>query len=149
MITITQIHQSIIAHVMAHLANSTYARVEFSSTDIKEGFDRPSFFLDYGEIAKDKVNHSRIETTLPVIIYFFASNMNAPRFENLEVGQLVSEALLNPINIEGTLAEPDEIRSTVSDGVLQVSFSLCIYEVIEKTDNSEPMESLLMRGVYA
>lgn len=149
MITITQIHKSIIAHIEARMASTTYAGVGFSSKDIKEGFDRPSFILDYGEIESEKLNHSRVETTVPATIYFFASDMNAPKFENLEVGQLVSKVLLNPINIEGTVAEPEEIRSVTSDGVLQVSFSLKIYETIEQIDNSEPIESLLLRGVYA
>lgn len=113
---------------------------EINSKDIREGFTRPSFFVDFENMTKTGLE-SQIERSLRVRIYFFATNKDAPSMENLEVLEGLEEIfdLKLPVgDRQLNILEPD---AETSDGVLQFEFGIQ-YEEGREIEESEAMQDI-------
>lgn len=111
--------------------------VPIQSTDISEGFERPSLFVEFGDVLTEKFGGRSRERTVPVTIYYFPSNRNKNKLELLEVQETLEATFIGSLSLKDGLAVTvTEISSIKVDGVLQSSFDLYLFET--DTTETEP-----------
>lgn len=148
MITHEKIHASCIAHFKSALYGTQFANCDWTSRDISEGFLRSSFKLSLDEVKMERYNARRLETNLDIIVHYFATDRDNTAVENTACRQLLLLALQEPIAIDGYQAQASGISSTTADGVLIVQFDLELFEIYEQQDNSEPIETFVLKEVF-
>lgn len=118
--------------------------IEINSKDIKEGFIRPSFFVEFDEMNRIGLE-SQIERSFTVRIYFFASDKDAPSIENMEVQEELENAFDMKLKVADRFFNVLEARSVVSDGVLQFEFEIQ-YEEGREIEEAEEIKELQFKN---
>ncbi|MDU0200162.1 phage tail terminator family protein [Paenibacillus sp. MAH-36] len=122
--------------------------IPINSTDVREGFERPSFYVDFDEANRAPVFTWATERTLQVIIYFFPTSQYDYQIEMLDIQQRIEDALDGTIDLvpDGSFkAWIYELETTKVDGVMQTGFEIhYIEDKDEADDNTEDMEELIL-----
>ena len=115
--------------------------------DVSGPIIRPSGKVELEDGTDVRLLASGRERTVTFRLYYFASDKDRPKLENLAVRQAIGEAFLDGITVEDTYLGIDEgISFTVTDGVLVATLDLTITEPIPEADG-ETMETLEYREV--
>lgn len=114
--------------------------MKINSKDIREGFIRPSFFVEFDGMNRIGLE-SQIERSFTVRIYFFASDKDAPSIENMEIQEELENAFDLKLHVADRHFNILETRSVVSDGVLQFEFDIQ-YEEGREIEEAEKMQEL-------
>ena len=115
--------------------------------DVSAPIIRPSGKVELEDGTDARLLASGRERTVTFRLYYFATDKNRPKLENLAVRQAIGEAFLDGITVEDTYLGIDEgISFTVTDGVLVATLDLTITEPIPEADG-EPRETLEYREV--
>lgn len=134
MITYKQIKKAINDKLTARF------EIEINSRDIKEGFSRPSFFVDFENISKTGLE-SQIERSFTVRIYFFPKDKNSPSMEILEILEGLEEIFDLKLRVEDRHFNIFETKGETTDGVLQFEFDIN-YEDGREIAEAETMQEL-------
>lgn len=126
-----------------NLIEATFPEIEISSKDIKEGFSRPSFFIDFEAMSKHSTEEQVIRE-LQIIIYYFPSDPHKNSLELLEVQEKLEEVFDLKLNVSDRYFNIDDPSGVKSDGVLQFSFSIK-YEEGREIEEAELMENLIIK----
>lgn len=101
--------------------------IEIQSHDVKEGFNRPSFFVTF-----DDTIHSatleQIEKTLTVRIYYFPENRYDYSLELLDIQERLEKIFDLKLKVLDRHFNIHEVFSLVTDGVLDFSFDLQFFQ---------------------
>lgn len=119
---------------------------EITSRDINEGFDRPSFFVEFDNIKKSLAGEEQIQRELTVRIYYFPSSRYQYSIEILDIQEKLEEIFSAKLSVSDRFLNIDEVESIVTDGILQFYFDIRYEEGIEITD-TELMENLYIKEV--
>ena len=132
--------QQILAAINLKLANKF--GIDINSNDIKEGFKRPSFFVQFENILKtDYLYHT--DRQLTVRIYYFPTNKHQYQLEVLEKQEEIEELFRLGVAVGDRYIDVvDGIEADITDGVLMVSFDLSYSYKVEEIDTSEKMGDL-------
>lgn len=123
---------------------SSFPQVPIQTKDIKEGFLRPSFFVEFENLkASDFMNYYK-ERSLSASIYFFPSDSSKNKIELLEtMSKLEDLFLVDPLRMnDNCLINITESDCTISDGVLVFNFDLTSIEKYEDNCLTEMIENL-------
>ena len=113
--------------------------------DVSGPIIRPSGKVELEDGADARLLASGRERTVTFRLYYFASDEDRPKLENLAVRQAVGEAFLDGITAEDTYLGIDEgVSFTVTDGVLVGTLDLTLTEPIPEA-GGELMEILEYR----
>ncbi len=113
--------------------------IEINDNDVKEGFVRPSFFVQFDNLYKTDYLYT-FERRLTVRIYYFPSNRHKYQIEVLEKQQEIEDLFKLGLKIKDRhLSLVYDIESEVIDGVLEISFELRYYD-----NNHEEVEGPMM-----
>ena len=113
--------------------------------DVSGPIIRPSGKVELEDGADARLLASGRERTVTFRLYYFASDEDRPKLENLAVRQAVGEAFLDGITVEDTYLGIDEgVSFTVTDGVLVGTLDLTLTEPIPEA-GGELMEILEYR----
>ncbi|MEC0370884.1 phage tail terminator family protein [Paenibacillus chibensis] len=116
-----------------------YPEIPIQSSDIEEGFSRPSFFVEFGDVRTAAYGPRGKERNIPVTVYYFPSDRYKNRIELLEVQERLEQTFSEAFAVQtGFVVYPVEVTSTIVDGVMQTSFEVYYIE----TDNSETGEEI-------
>ncbi|MBP2027402.1 hypothetical protein J2Z35_001196 [Acetoanaerobium pronyense] len=112
---------------------------EIQSKDITEGFERPSFFIDFSNMAaSEMMNYFRNRVTT-IVIYYFPSDRYKNRIEILGIQDKLEEIFLDMLKVnEDFIITINETEANIVDGILQFSFDLETVEQIER-ESPEPL----------
>jgi len=125
---------------------SVYPEIWIEPDDIRDGFKRPSFFVDFSYHKTMKVSDEFYKKDLSVTIYYFPSNRNKYSMENLEVGETLEDLFLGKLVIENEVDEKvvpiNSVDLDTVDGVLQTSFDLEVFISKLEADENELMGDL-------
>ncbi|WP_256761409.1 DUF6838 family protein [Cohnella sp. WQ 127256] len=118
--------------------------IPVNTKDIKEGFARPSLYVDFDNATKSPFGSHGVERKIRVIIYFFPTSKDRYKFEILDVQEKLENAFTYTLEIkDGFIVYPDELTSDKVDGVLQFAFDISYIE-IDDTETGEDIENLIM-----
>ncbi|WP_096199513.1 phage tail terminator family protein [Bacillus sp. FJAT-45350] len=115
-------------------------RIEINSNDVKEGFKRPSFFVDFDNVRRSSTEE-QIERGLTIRIYYFPSDRNKNEVELLDVQEELESLFELKLGVFDRSFNIIETFSEVTDGVLNFSFDIEYFEGKE-IEEAEPMENL-------
>ncbi|MGE7828967.1 phage tail terminator family protein [Paenibacillus sp. NPDC093718] len=118
MLTLKQIVKSITTQL-----NTKFPEINVTSRDIKEGFERPSFFVEIDNNSSSS-GLFVIEKSKTIRIYYFPSDMYENELELLQMQDDLAEVFNLTVKIEDRTITLDETVSVVTDGVLQFEFDL-------------------------
>lgn len=124
---------------------ATGSGAELVAEDVSGPIVRPSGKVELEDGSDARLLASGRERTVTFRLYYFASDRNRPKLENLAVRQAVGEAFLDGITVGDTHLGIDEgVSFTVTDGVLVATLDLTLSEAIPEPEG-EPMEILEYR----
>ncbi|PEB56240.1 hypothetical protein CON65_15905 [Bacillus pseudomycoides] len=122
--------------------------IDINSNDVKEGFARPSFFVQF-ENSNRSGNESQVYKSLTVQIYYFPSDRHNYSIEVMEVQEQLENLFDLKLKVLDRFFNIDNTSATTTDGVLSFSFDIAFYEGREFEYNTtgvdypvEPMEEL-------
>lgn len=121
-----------------------FSDIKIQSLDIKEGFKRPSFFVEFDSIKTSDFMSYLKETNLGVKIYYFPSDPHKNKSELFSMMSNLESALLkNLLMIDDFSISIDEVENEISDGVLISSVKInLMQEYDDINDDTEFMESV-------
>lgn len=108
--------------------------VDKQSTDIKEGFERPCFYVQIDDNKANKLNPSSKEKTLTIRIYYFPKDRYENRIELLEKQDTLENMFFDGLQVNENFYIPsldNELTFTTVDGVLQLSFDLYYVQLLD------------------
>lgn len=123
-----------------------FSNIEIQSTDIKEGFLRPCFYVEIDNNKANKLNPSSKEKTLTVRIYYFPTDRYENRIELLETQDNLENMFFEGLQVNQDFFIPtldNELNFTTTDGVLQLSFDLYYVQLLDE-EYAEPLEELVI-----
>lgn len=98
--------------------------------EIKEGFERPCFFVQLFPITFDYDTTNYASNKLMIVINYFSEKQT--QLENLKMHDALKEAFGKSLKVNGRYLHLQHIRSDEADGVLQFKFDLNYLAGIEK-----------------
>ena len=143
MLSLIDINKAINDKIKAALVGTDFESVKIVAEDVSKPIIRPSIKVDLEQSENGKFNASCREKTLTIRVYFFASDANKYKIENLKFQDIIETALLDGLYVNDAHVPVDDITSDVADTVLIISFDLYLLELMpEDTTNpiGEPLE---------
>lgn len=116
--------------------------IEVTENDVKEGFNRPSFFVQLDNTRKDTRLYV-VHQSLTVRIYYFPSNRHAYQSELMDVQEKLEEVFNLNLNVLDRTLTIEETNAQVIDGVLEFEFDLEFYQNVKKEDDSDLMSEIV------
>lgn len=155
MITLTAIQKAIADKIRFAFSKSEFKNIPIVSSDEEEPILRPSIKIFLEDTESYRFSKMK-EKTLTYRVYFFASDINKYKVENLKASDILEKEFLKPLKLnENCYIEIENFRSTVTDTVLLISFELNTLEEIEDDlfeeiifdddKNSEKIEELNLK----
>lgn len=136
------------AAIVSKLSKSTNG-IEINSSDIEEGFKRPSFFIDMLDAKVDNLMNNFQEREIEFDIIYFPKHPKKNQIDLLEMRDILTKAFVEEkyFNItDDLLVEATSVKIFEIDKVLHCKFNLFIAE--EYTRQHEySMEDLEFKGV--
>lgn len=118
--------------------------IEINSRDVEEGFNRPSFFVQFNNVNRSGTE-TQIERMLSVNIYYFPSDRYEYAIEVLEIQDTLENLFDLKLRVKDRHLNVDDFQSFVNDGVLNASFDMEFFDGRKKmwqTEEDEEHERL-------
>lgn len=101
--------------------------IEINSRDVEEGFNRPSFFVQFNNVGRQG-NETQIERMLSINIYYFPSDRYEYAIEVLEMQDTLENLFDLKLRVKDRHLNVDDFQSFVNDGVLNASFDMEFFD---------------------
>ena len=146
MISLKALNQAVCERYRQALKN-TGTGAPLLAEDVRAPIVRPSGKVELEDGTDARLLAFGRERTVTFRLYYFASDRDRPKLENLAVRQAIGEVFLDGITVEDTYLGIDEgLSFTVTDGVLVATLDLTITEPVPEVE-AELMETLEYREV--
>jgi hypothetical protein len=101
--------------------------IEIQSTDVSEGFQRPSFFVSFDNLSKSStLDH--VERSLTIRINYFPSDRYDYALEILDITDKLENVFDLKLPVLDRQINIVEVQSVVTDGVLEFSFDITFFD---------------------
>lgn len=146
MLTIEEINAAIVNQVTNGLKDTEFKEIDFQSTDIKEGFNRPCFYVEFPDNKTGLWNKFNKERTLETKIYYFPRDANKYKLELMEMQSYLEDIFLRYLQVTDTFYFfVDELDfDTTPDGVLMTTFQLYSIEELPDEETGELMGDIVV-----
>ena len=132
------------------LLDKNFPDIERQSTDIRQGFTRPCFYVELDRTTSSKVNTQIRDSIISIRIYYFPKDEYNNRIELFDMQSKLEDIFLEGLWINPSFFMPhfqqdgtdDGLDFITVDGVLQLQFYLYSAQKIEDTTPYEPLENL-------
>lgn len=124
---------------------SNFPHYKIYAGEVKEGFQRPSFFTQIIPLRTDYENMNYQSERLVVAITCF--NKNDTELENIEVHDELISAFGRALKVGNRTLVLRNIRSNNADSTLQFSFDLDFLSRLTKEDKYEMMKQLELKQI--
>lgn len=113
--------------------------ITIQSRDVVEGFQRPSFYVDFEDVNDQLISSKFIQRTVDLTILFFPTDQNNYKIEVLEVLEgLKNEFVGSMIKTDTIKANILETESNLRDGVLAFDFSISYLASVNDGEDEMP-----------
>lgn len=148
MISLVELNKIIVSKIREILKGTEFKNVPLISSDISEGFSRPSLKIDFDNVNLENLNANFLGRSLTVRVYFFASDVKKYKLENFKMLDLIECGLIDGMLTEYGFIDISDINSNIVDTVLEISFDINIDALKVNNDQSENMEDLQINGGF-
>lgn len=116
-----------------------FPTIKITSKDVEEGFQRPSFFVQFDNVNRESYRYYSIRS-MTIRIYFFPSDLYNYSLEVLDVQQKLEELFDLTISVEDRVITISNTSSLMVDKVLEFDINIEYYEEPLSTlpDGQEP-----------
>ena len=125
--------------------------IEINSNDVKEGFNRPSFFVSFDNLGRSSTVE-QVEKSFTIRINYFPSDRNDYSIELLDVQERLENLFDLKLSVKDRHFNIIEASSVTTDGVLEFSFDIefsdgreAVYRTLGDNPDAELMETLDIR----
>jgi len=140
MLTLKQIILAINEIILAK-----FPTIEIQSTDVKEGFKRPSFFVQLDNIDSDTGLYFS-KRSMTTRIHYFPSNRHNYSLELMDIQDDLESIFNLNFGVDNRVITIQETRAQTIDGVLEFEFDFGFVESKEIADEGVTMEELEYNG---
>lgn len=141
MISLQHLNKAVCDRYRQALAEAV-PKARLIAEDVRDPIIRPSGKVDLDEDTAARLLASGQEKSVTFRLYYYATNANKPKLENLAVRSAIGEVFLDGLIVDDMyLGIDDGVSSTVTDGVLVATVDLNWSEPIPEED-AELMETL-------
>lgn len=121
-----------------------FPKISIVSTDVEEGFKRPSFFVDIDNHNKSRMGEVLKDINFTVRIYYFPSTKYKNRIEVIDMMEDLKDLFLTTLKINDDFYIPiDDINSTITEEkVLVVDFDIRYVSEVPEDEDLEMIEEL-------
>lgn len=112
---------------------------------VKEGFDKPSFFIKVENLSINRVTPNLIEESIFVTINFFIDKDLEKHNTHLSVADALKRVFISKLKVKDRYLTIEEMSCDYREEVLEFTFFLSFYNRVEKSDNSEYAENISIR----
>ncbi len=138
MITLVDIKKSI-----NQVLKNNFPDCKLYAGEVTEGYVRPCFFTQVFLISSNNDTINYISNKLMIVINFFSKNQT--ELENLKIADELKLAFGMTLKVNDRYLKLENIRTEISDGVLQFKFDLNFFDGVEITkEEYEIMKELNM-----
>jgi hypothetical protein len=123
------------------LLTENFTDIDLMSTDVKEGFNRPSFFVKLDNMDKKDGLYS-FTREMTVRIYYFPTSIYDYSIELLEKQSSLESIFNLNFSVGDRVITIDDTPSDIVDGVLEFDINFSYSDSYETEDTSELMEEL-------
>lgn len=117
-------------------------KAQLLAEDVRDPIKRPSGKVELDEGSDARLLASGREKSVTFRLYYYATNKDKPKQENLAVRSAIGEAFLDGLTVDDVyIGMDDGVSFTVTDGVLVATVDLTWSEPIPEED-AELMETL-------
>lgn len=99
-----------------------FSNIEINSNDVKEGFNRPSFFIQLNGQKSGTLEH--VDKDIDVQIYYFPTDEYDHAVELLDTQESLESAFDLKLRVVNRWLNITDTNTVTTDGVLNMSFSL-------------------------
>ena len=133
-----------------NLLKENFPDVKRQSTDIRQGYKRPCFYVEMDRDMAYKLNTQLKEKTVSIRIYYFPTTEYDSRVELLDMQDKLENIFLEGVWITPSFFMPtfqqdgqdNGLDFVIVDGILQMQFYLYSIQEIPDTTEYEPLENL-------
>lgn len=115
-----------------------FPNVEINSNDVKEGFARPSFFVETEGQRKGLAEH--IDRDISVTVYYFPTDQYENAIELLDIQEQLELAFDLKFKVLERWLNIEDTSIVKTDGVLNMSFSLEFNDARDISEDSNWIE---------
>ena len=98
-------------------------KIEINSNDVKEGFNRPSFFVSFDDVKRSS-SQEQVEKSFTIRIYYFPTDRLDYSLELLDIQEKLENIFDLKLKVIDRKLNINESNSIVTDGVLEFSFDI-------------------------
>jgi len=109
--------------------------VEINSSDVSEGFNRPSFFVQFDN-NKRSADEDQVHKSLTIIIYYFPTDRYEYSIEVLDIQEQLENLFDLKLRVLDRQFNINEVNTNLTDGVLNFSFDIEFYDARDATYDS-------------
>ena len=102
-------------------------KIPVTQTDVQEGFDRPSFFVQLDNPTSTGYV-TQIHKSMTVRIYYFPENKHIYTSEILKMQETLTNLFDMKLSVKDRLFNIDNLSFAVTDGVLECSFGIAFFD---------------------
>jgi len=118
--------------------------VDINSNDVKEGFLRPSFFVQFNDSIRSSTVY-QIEKSLTVRIHYFPSDRYDYSIELLDIQEQLEGLFDLKLPVKDRKINIIEVECVITDGVLVFSFEIEFSEGREIEYGANPNTELMQK----
>lgn len=116
--------------------------IEVNSRDVKEGYNRPSFFVQLNNNQRSG-DENQIHKSSIVQIYYFPTDRYECTIEVLNMQETLGELFDLKLPINDRLINVDNFDTFVSDGILNCTFDIEFYSARERSKYEQHPNELM------
>jgi len=101
--------------------------IEINSSDVSEGFNRPSFFVQLDNNVRT-ADENQVHKALSVQIYYFPTDRYEYSIEVMDMQESLESLFDLKLRVHDRLFNIDEANAILTDGVLNFSFDIAFFD---------------------
>lgn len=136
MLTMRQITKSITDMII-----SSFPGIGVQSSDVKEGFKRPSFFAEIVNVGSD-TKQFVVDRSMTARIYYFPESRHDYSLEIMDMVDGLDSTFNLSMVVVDRVVTINETRSQTIDGVLEFEFDFEFTDSIQTDNDDDLMEDL-------
>lgn len=111
-----------IKKAIKRMINAEFPNIKIFSPDVKEGFKKPSFYIQLLPISRERLSKYHFNRKVSVVIYYHSDKHE--ELELLDIEEKLEEIFSNVIRINDRTITIEDSESNIDNNVLHFEFDI-------------------------